>query len=83
MSRKSNQAPSKESSYRPARHSVTIGQAQIRLIQVPDVSATRGSKANATSQTSFVPGGSYQPERFPELERLKQEFLAGQGAEHL
>lgn len=74
MARKSNEKVTDFMADRPSRRSVTIGNAEIRLIRTSSQKG-RAYRTATSGQTVFVPGGSYKPERFPELEQLKRNFF--------
>lgn len=74
MAKNPNENGTNLGSYRPEQQSVTIGKAQIRLIRTPSPK-DRTYRVSKSGETTFVPGGSYKPERFPELEQLKREFF--------
>jgi len=56
--------------YRPVERTQRVGTSDIPVIRAVPTRPDKGSKRKVT----FIPGGSYDPARFPELEKLKERF---------
>ena len=59
--------------FRPVERTQRVGTSDIPVIRAIPTPADKNSK----KKTSFIPGGSYDPSKFPELERLKARFRRG------
>jgi hypothetical protein len=59
---------SKDARHSASRKPVKIGNSEIRPISTPSKNGSQNG--HKEDYVSFAPAGSYQPERFPELERV-------------
>jgi hypothetical protein len=69
---------SERRSSRAPRRTIWVGESEIRLISANDLAIAAGNRDcdrdSDKDQRIFVPGGRYDPEKFPETEKFLKEW---------